>query len=314
MRTPKSWLHDAPISPAAACKYVTLRCGTIGHRTSAGAIFIAEGFVSCGVPAVLRNIRCGARTPPQRSCWSLGDQVRARCSLCALLFSTCTPSTACDRVGAGFAQNWRCTRRSFITLRTAHASQGGHHLARTGTNARLCRPAALAECHSFQRWTIPNPAAWRRVGGNLWRGASDSAGNGGCGTAWSAGNVQCHFFAGAALPTKTYCNAPISADTEAFAAFEALGSSSAPCGPCPGAGKCCRAERVGAGAAGADMQRERCCTGAYFAQKWWRICFGGVWDVCRVRDAKQQLGSVASCPAAGKCCRWEQPWAGRCWH
>ena len=104
----------------------------------------------------------------------------------------------------------------------------------------------------------------------------------------------------------TYCNAPISADTEAFAAFEALGSSSAPCGPCPGAGKCCRAERVGAGAAGADMQRERCCTGAYFAQKWWRICFGGVWDVCRVRDAKQQLGSVASCPAAGKCCRWEQ--------
>ena len=68
----------------------------------------------------------------------------------------------------------------------------------------------------------------------------------------------------------------------------------------------CRAERVGAGAAGADMQRERCCTGAYFAQKWWCICFGGVWDVCRVRDAKQQLGSVASCPAAGKCCRWEQ--------
>ena len=121
-----------------------------------------------------------------------------------------------------------------------------------------------------------------------------------------AGNVQCHVFAGAALPTKTYCNAPISADAEAFAAFEALGSSAAPCGPCPGAGKCCRAERVGAGAADADMQRERCCTGAYFAQKWWRICFGGVWDVCRVRDAKQQLGAVASCPAAGKCCRWEQ--------
>ena len=124
----------------------------------------------------------GARTLPQRSCRSLGDQVRGRCSLCALSFSTCTLPTACDRVGAGFAQNWRCARRSFTTLRTAHARQGGHHLARTGTNARLWRPAVLAE---FQRWPIPNPAAWHRVRGNLWRWASDSAGNGGFGTAWS---------------------------------------------------------------------------------------------------------------------------------
>ena len=124
--------------------------------------------------------------PPQRSCRSLGDQVRGRCSLCAFSFSTCTPSTACGRVSAGFAQNWltwRCARRSFTTLRTAHARQGGHQLARTDTNARLWRSAALAEYHSFQRWPILNPAAWRRIRGNIWRRASDSAGNGGCSTA-----------------------------------------------------------------------------------------------------------------------------------
>jgi hypothetical protein len=125
----------------------------------------------------------GVRAPrPNAAAGSLGDLVRSRCSLCALSFSKCTPSTACDRVGAGFAQNWCCARRSSTTLRTAHARQGGHHLARMGTNARLCRPAALAEYHSFQRWPIPNPAAWRRVRDNIWRGASDSAGDGGCGT------------------------------------------------------------------------------------------------------------------------------------
>jgi len=81
----------------------------------------------CGRERVLWGARrspqhpSGVRTPPQRSCRSLGDQVRARCSLCALSFSTCTPSTACGRVGACFAQNWRCARRSFITLRSTHA-------------------------------------------------------------------------------------------------------------------------------------------------------------------------------------------------
>ena len=111
----------------------------------------------CGRERVLWGARrspqhpSGVRTPPQRSCRSLGDLGRGRCSLCALSFSECTPSTARDRVGAGFAPNWRCARRSFITLRTVHARQGGHHLARTGTNARVWRPAALAEYHSFQR-------------------------------------------------------------------------------------------------------------------------------------------------------------------
>ena len=33
-------------------------------------------------------------------------------------------------------------------------------------------------------------------------------------------------------------------------------------------------------AAGANLRRERCCTGARCAQKWWRICIGGRWVVC----------------------------------
>jgi hypothetical protein len=64
-------LHDAPISPAAACTYVTLRCGTIGHRTSAGAISIAAGNVSCGVPAVLRNIRAVRASRPNAAAGAL---------------------------------------------------------------------------------------------------------------------------------------------------------------------------------------------------------------------------------------------------
>jgi hypothetical protein len=164
-----------PISPAAACRCAT-RCGTIRRRTSAGAIFIAEGNVSCGVSAVLRYIRC-ARTPPQRNCRSLGDQVPGRCSLCALSFSHCSPTTA---------RLHRCRFRAKMALHYAHVrsrpahcacAQGGHDLARMGTNAPL-----------------------------------------------------------------RYCSAPISAATWVLAAFETLGSSSAPWDRCPGAGNCCGAE------------------------------------------------------------------------
>ena len=46
------------------------------------------------------------------------------------------------------------------------------------------------------------------------------------------------------------------------------------------AGKRCVAESsVGAGAAAAELPRERCCIDARCAQKWWRICFGGRWGV-----------------------------------
>ena len=43
-------------------------------------------------------------------------------------------------------------RAPFVhTLRTAHASQGGHHLARMGTSARFRRPAALAGRHLLSK-------------------------------------------------------------------------------------------------------------------------------------------------------------------
>ena len=51
---------------------------------------------------------------------------------------------------------------------------------------------------------------------------------------------------------------------------------------------------MGAIAAAAELPRERCCIGARCAQKWWRIRFGGRWDVCSVWCTLQVLGDVSS--------------------
>ena len=85
--------------------------------------------------------------PKQLQARSPGDQVRGRFPLCTPPLSRSVPGTACDRVGAGLGQDWRSARRSFTPSATAHALQGGHQLARTGTSALLWRPAALAGYH-----------------------------------------------------------------------------------------------------------------------------------------------------------------------
>jgi hypothetical protein len=69
------------------------------------------------------------------------------------------------------------------------------------------------------------------------------------------------------------------------------------------AGKCCvTGSCVNAGAAAAELPRERCRIGACCAHKWWRICFGDRCDARSIGDTQQQLCAVASRPDAGKCC------------
>ena len=81
----------------------------------------------------------------------LGGQVRNRCSLCTLPHSHAIPGTACGRVGAVLAQDWRSARRSSTpcALRMHRKAGTTSHGWEMGTSARF-RPAALAGRHLFQ--------------------------------------------------------------------------------------------------------------------------------------------------------------------
>ena len=61
-RAPKSRLRYAPISPATMRSCAALQCGITRRHASIHDILLQQGVCSCGVPAVLRNIRCARRS------------------------------------------------------------------------------------------------------------------------------------------------------------------------------------------------------------------------------------------------------------
>jgi hypothetical protein len=119
-----------------------------------------------------------APTPPQSSCRCLGGHVRNRCSLCTLPHSHIIPGTACGRVGAVLAQDWRSARRSFTPCalrmhpKAGTTSHGRNQRAvsttcRTGgmpfvpnvANTEPCRVAP--RLRQYLAWGV---RFWRRTG------------------------------------------------------------------------------------------------------------------------------------------------------
>ena len=97
---------------------------------SAGSCFFEEQAAPLGMPTVFTNPLYGGPAP-ERSFWSLGDQIRGCCPLCTLPVSQCTPCATCGRVGTGFALNWRSVRRpptpcSLALLPRAHRRTQPH--------------------------------------------------------------------------------------------------------------------------------------------------------------------------------------------
>ena len=150
LRGQHSRLHCAPISPAAGRTCPALHCGTDRRRASADAISIAERSAPRGVPAVPPKPPCCAHPTPkqlQAPWWSRSQPLLA---LLALTFPPHIRRSLWPR-RHGFGARLALRTPFVHTLRTAHASQGGHHLARMGTSARFRRPAALAGRHLLSK-------------------------------------------------------------------------------------------------------------------------------------------------------------------
>jgi hypothetical protein len=114
-----------------------------------------------------------APTATQSSCRCLGGHARNRCSLCTLSHSHAIPGTACGRVGAVLAQDWRSARRSFTPCalrmhRKAGTTSHGWEPARGFDDLPHWRGAICSkydQCRSLPRGTTFEaiPSVWRRI-------------------------------------------------------------------------------------------------------------------------------------------------------
>jgi len=104
----------APRASVAGCDAQLRRAALRHYRGSPKCWRYSNRGTRCALWRAHRSpqIRHCARAAPQSSCRGLGGQTRARCSRRTLSFSQRIPRTACGRVGAGFAGNWRSARRS----------------------------------------------------------------------------------------------------------------------------------------------------------------------------------------------------------
>ena len=115
------------------------------------ALFLSRNEVRpAACPPFLPNPpSCALPTPKQLQVpwWSRSQPLLA---LLALTFPPHTRRSLWPR-RRGFGARLALRAPFVHTLRTAHASQGGHHLARMGTSARFRRPAALAGCNLLSK-------------------------------------------------------------------------------------------------------------------------------------------------------------------
>jgi len=187
--------------------------------------------VSCGVPAVLPSIRCGARTRPSAAAGALVTKFAAAAHFARSHFPrarhlplVAASARVLHKIGLPGAA--RVVRSQPCALRMhAKADTNSHGRIPTRACGDLPHWRSTIRSKDGQYLILPRGAAFEAISGE---GHRILLVTGAAAQPDLAGNAQCHFIAGAALPTKTYYNAPLSAGTGVLAAFAALGSSSAP--------------------------------------------------------------------------------------
>jgi hypothetical protein len=214
--------------------------------------------VSCGVPAVLPSIRCGARTRPSAAAGALVTKFAAAAHFARSHFPrvrhlplVAASARVLHKIGLPGAA--RVVRSQPCALRMhAKADTNSHGRIPTRACGDLPHWRSTIRSKDGQYLILPRGAAFEAISGE---GHRILLATGAAAQPDLAGNAQCHFIAGAALPTK---HTTMHLFRRELGCLQRLRRSAAAQrrDPCPGAGKCCRTERVRCWCCG-RMQRER---------------------------------------------------------